>query len=59
MQVYARSKTIQGVMPLETCSMFLEVWPPNSSVGEVVYIKYGTIFCMDKTIVHAGVSIAF
>ena len=54
LEIYKNSKTILGFMPLETCGMFLEVWPPDSQVEEVVFIRHGTIFCMDKRYVHAG-----
>lgn len=50
MEVYQNSKTILGFMPLETCGMFLEVWPPDSQVAEVFLSNteqslYGQVVC--------------
>ena len=54
MDVYAASNVVLGFMPLTRKGMFLEVWPPDKLKGEMVFIKYGTIFFLDKTVVHAG-----
>ena len=31
-------------MPLTSRGMFLEVWPPDKGEGQLVFIKYGTVF---------------
>ena len=54
MDVYAASNVVLGFMPLTRKGMFLEVWPPGKLEGELVFIKYGTIFFLDKTVIHAG-----
>ena len=34
--------------------MFLEVWPPGELVAQLVFIKFGTVFYLDKSVMHAG-----
>ena len=54
MDDYGDSNVVLGFMPLTHKGMFLEVWPPGKLEGELVFIKYGTIFFLDKNVVHAG-----
>ena len=34
--------------------MFLEIWGPDGGFGEIIFVKYGTIFIIDKRVCHAG-----
>ena len=51
---YSTATVKLGFVPLDESSMFLEVWAPGSLFGEIVFVKYGTIFSIDKEVVHAG-----
>ena len=51
---YKDFKVYLAFMPLTSRGMFLEVWPPDQREGEVVFIKYGTVFFLDKSVYHAG-----
>ena len=43
-----------GFMPLTESGMFLEVLKPGQKLGTLVFIKCGTIFCIDKSVIRAG-----
>ena len=51
---YTTATVKLGFMPLDESGMFLEVWAPGNLFGEIVFVKYGTIFIIDKEVVHAG-----
>ena len=51
---YSTATVKLGFMPLDESGMFLEVWAPGNLFGEIVFVKYGTIFIIDKEVVHAG-----
>ena len=42
-----------GFMPLTQHGMFLSVWK-LSEKSTLVFVKCGTIFCIDKSVIHAG-----
>ena len=54
MDHYGGSKVKLGFMPLTKNGTFLEVWPPGQLVAQLAFIKYGTIFYLDKSVIHAG-----
>ena len=51
---YSTATVKLGFMPLDESGMFLKVWAPGSLFGGIVFVKYGTIFIIDKEVVHAG-----
>ena len=51
---YKNKKVKLAFMPLTRKGMFLEVWPPDGGEGQLVFIKYGTVFFIDKSVYHAG-----
>ena len=48
------SKVNLGLIPLTKHGMFLEVRPPGQLAAKLVFIQFGTIFYLDKSVVHAG-----
>ena len=54
METYGSKKLKLRFMPLTKHGMFLEVWPPGKLVGQLAFLKFGTIFYLDKSVVHAG-----
>ena len=54
METYGSKNLKLGFIPLTKQGMFLEVWPPGKLVGQLVFIKFGTVFYLDKSVVHAG-----
>ena len=54
LETYKDAKVKLAFMPLTSRGMFLEVWPPDQREGELVFIKYGTVFFLDKSVYHAG-----
>ena len=50
---YKNKKVKLAVMPLTSRGMFLEAWPPDKGEGQLVFIKYVTVF-INKSVHHAN-----
>ena len=54
METYGGKKLRLGFISLTKQGMFIEVWRPGKLVAQLGFIKYGTVFYLDKSVMHAG-----